>query len=699
MGYPRAFLTLKNFELAFTRIVRSSHLDYKYYYRHLFQSYNIGLSGNLKAIISDIRDGTYRPSRPTLVFLPKKSGILRPLTLLSFTDLIVYQAIANVIADKMRAVQAEHASVNSFGAILAAKDSGYFFRPWKRGYLQFTNAIEAAFNRGNEYVADFDIVSCYELIDHSLLCAGIDQRVKSQELLLLLRQCLAGWTTNLSGQNLRHGLPQGPEASAFLAECILFNFDRLRFRDVKYSRYIDDIRLMAKSEVPLRRALLTLDLTCKEFGLVPQAQKITLGKVDRIEDITKNIPSQLVADFAKGKKGTQKALFKMFCASMTKEHDRYEIKDVTKFKFALHRLNPRRDVLERLRGLLNSRPDCSLTFAEYLKKFPANKEAADILLNSLKHDPTYDAVAAHFIEAMDICEPELDHSPYRRVIHTAERRSIEKSILLKIAILTFRGRRCGPKDAARMIQAETNTIVKNITMHRLFGEEADNPYKVSDCVELFKAGVICADGDLARCCAFNLIYHSASISVPWDIPPEAHPAVKLFMVGLGLRTKGAKRVSVLEGFFAKLGLSAGISWGKALGNSLADVEHRCLRIQELQLSEPTSFILILDTFNEALIQCYSQKHPSLSAPYLTASGKKPNPDYGNWLHNGPFAAAMGGNIKWFRDVHDERKKCDLAHARNKGKRTKTITYKRAAFLYTGGKASWKVLFDDWKKFL
>jgi hypothetical protein len=699
VGYPRSFLTQKNFELAFSRIVKSSHYDYKYYYRHLFQGYYIGLAENLKAIIFDIRSGTYQPTSPTLVFLPKKSGILRPLTLLSFTDLIVYQAIANVVADKMKAVQESHALVNSFGAIYAGSDSQFFFRSWKRGYKKFTTAIESAFNRGNTYVAEFDIVSCYELIDHNLLCAEIEDRVKSPELLNLLKRCLRQWTTNLIGQNLRHGLPQGPEASAFLAECILLNFDKLRFRNVKYLRYIDDIKLMAKDEVPLRRALLTLDLTCKEYGLVPQAQKINLGKVENIEDITKNVPSMLVAEFEKNKKGTQKQLFKMFCASLVKEKSGHAIRDVTKFRFALNRLNPRRDVLERLKGMMNSRPDCSLAFANYLKKFPNDQEAADIILNSIKHDPTYDAVAANFIEAMDVCEPENNHIAYRRVIQTAEKRSIEKSILLRIAILTFRGRRIGPKDAARLIQAEPNPIVKNIVMHRLFGEEASNPYKVSDCFDLFKAGIISGDGDLARCCAFNLIYHSTLMEMEWSIPPEAHASVKLLLIGLGLRKKGVKRQSVLDGFFSTIGLSPGLNWSKALGNSRSDVEHRCLRIQELRLNEPTSLILIMDTFNESLIQCYSQKHHLLVAAYTSAAGRKPNPDYGNWLHNGTFATVMGGNITWFREVHEERKKCDLAHARNKGKRTKTIPYKRADFLFAGGKAAWKALFADWKSIL
>jgi hypothetical protein len=54
--------------------------------------------------------------------------------------------------------------------------------------------------------------------------------------------------TDAENGRVRHGIPQGPEASAFLAECVLFNLDAVRLTGVKYFRYVDDIRLMAQDE-------------------------------------------------------------------------------------------------------------------------------------------------------------------------------------------------------------------------------------------------------------------------------------------------------------------------------------------------------------------------------------------------------------------------------------------------------------------
>ena len=63
------------------------------------------------------------------------------------------------------------------------------------------------------------------------------------------------------------------------------------------------------------------------------------------------------------------------------------------------------------------RPDLSWFFAHYFKKFPSDHEVADILLSALRSDPTYDASAANYIDAVDVCEPATGTKEYRRVIH------------------------------------------------------------------------------------------------------------------------------------------------------------------------------------------------------------------------------------------------------------------------------------------
>ncbi len=708
MAYPRQFLSRSNFIIAFERIVRGGNKEYKQFYRHLYPSYNLSLQENLDDLIHDIKSGTYKPSKPTIVFQPKKTLILRPLALLSLTDLIVYQAIINYIANKFESEQTKYAFSRSFGAIYAGKDSPFFYRSWKVCYRTYNKAIEKAFNAGNTFVADFDLVSFYELIDHNLLKEKLFEKVKNEELLTLLFECLEKWTNDGAGSHIHHGIPQGPEPSAFLAECFLFHFDTKRFKDVKYFRYVDDIKLMAKSDIPLRRALLHLDLSSKELGLVPQAQKIELRKTSCIEDVLKNIPSSLVLHIEEniGNKLSQRKLLNMLRKSIKRVNKQLVIDDVTKFKYALVRLNPRKDVLRKITPILAHRPDLSGIFARYLKKFTNNKLAADILLETLKTDPIYDAAAANYIDAMDICEPNNNQYPYRRVIQTANRRSVEKSNLIKIASHVYKGRRVGAKDAAKIIEREEHPIVCSILIHRLFGDSGSALYKIGHIKTLLEQKSYERDEDLARYCASLLLLNFSGNELKgWKPGSKTHRSVKLLMFGLGLRSRTPKKTTVLDSFFKdrmKIGIS--ISWRKALGRDWHDAERRCLRLQKLLVGDPTAKILMLDTFNEVLFQCFSRKHKQLTSHYSKAAGNKLHPDLGNWLNHPQLAMVLPKGIQWFKEVHNDRVKADLAHAKMKGgkangKSTKPISYKKADNLIKRAKTAWAELISEWKKIL
>jgi hypothetical protein len=149
MALPQQFLSYSNFELAFTRVMRSSHKEYKHFYRHLFSSYNLALKENLSNLIKDIKSSTYRPGKPTVIFQPKENTIIRPLALLSFYDLIVYQALINVIAAKFEKIQGQYTLNRSFGAMYAGKSSPFFFKYWKVCYAAYNEAMTNAFRSGN----------------------------------------------------------------------------------------------------------------------------------------------------------------------------------------------------------------------------------------------------------------------------------------------------------------------------------------------------------------------------------------------------------------------------------------------------------------------------------------------------------------------------------------------------------------------
>ncbi len=702
MPYPHSFISMSNFELAFTRVVRGQNKEYKNLFRHFYPSYQLGLRENLQDLINDTKQGRYEPSPATVVFHPKKSGILRPLRLLTLQDQIVYQAIANLIAIAFKPEQDKHAGKRCFGALVNSKASPFFYRGWKHSYRAFDRAVAKAFSAGNEYVADFDLVSFYELIDHKLLRDVLEHRFNKPEVLELLLRCLEKWTENHKGSCMHHGIPQGPEPSAFLAECFLFSFDALRFKNVTYLRYVDDIKLMAKDEIPARRALVKLDIASKQLGLVPQAQKIECRRVTRMEELRKNIPSHVatVGSTTPVTAATQKRLERIFRRSLRKQGGRWTIADATKFKFALFRMRPKRALLQRISPLLYQRPDFSWVFASYLRKFPRDKEAADALLAALQRDPTYDASAANYIEAMDICEPVSGAGKYRRVIQTAERRSEERGLLLKVGAATFRGRRSGPADALKLIGKQSHPLAKSLLIHRLFGNNIRAPFKVVDGQKLIESETESQDSDLARFCANLLLDVWPWTKSTWTPTARANPSVKLLLKALGIRTKGPKKLGVLDRFFTQTQrIGVKMSWGTALGKDWRNAERRCLRLQQLAVGDPSGWALMLDTFNEVLVREFSLDHPATVAAYKKAiPPKQHHPDWGNWLTNPAIAKVLPKGITWLKEVHETRVKADLTHAKSKkGLATKPVSFAKREKLRRDATVPWAELIIEWKK--
>lgn len=139
--YPVEFSVLTNFEVAWERIVRGSNTEYKTFFSYRYSSYRFGQQTILEDLLSEFRGGRYRPSPATAVYFPKATRILRPITLLSLNDQVVYQAIANVVANRFYASLTPYCGTKTFGALYGGRNSLFFYRPWKKAYRTFNSEI------------------------------------------------------------------------------------------------------------------------------------------------------------------------------------------------------------------------------------------------------------------------------------------------------------------------------------------------------------------------------------------------------------------------------------------------------------------------------------------------------------------------------------------------------------------------------
>jgi len=396
---PEEVYSLKNLELAWKWIKSNPDKNYKQFFRSSYQKHELICDSFLQDLHEDLTNGTYEPSHACKVYLPKKSGVLRPYSLLTVRDQIVYQAFANLIAESLVEKIGGDYYKKIFGHLYAGKDNIWFYKKWSTGYSKFNKSAVEAFESGQIYGASFDLTACYDSIDHGVLSHYLKQLGFDQEFCDALCKNLSCWTVTKYDEPIYqgHGIPQGPLSSGLISEVVLHSFDNeKRKNDVTYLRYVDDIRLFSKSDSSIRSQLVHLDRVSKKIGLFPQSSKIKIHKITDIESELKSVSHPIDVDVWSTKK--QKQIRKDIIDSSP----RFVVEDVTNFKFSVALCRPNSEVTVRLWKIYEKDPSIYHTLCNYLKKHSnlADYSFTKVILEVKKKNP-YDVVKAEFISVLD----------------------------------------------------------------------------------------------------------------------------------------------------------------------------------------------------------------------------------------------------------------------------------------------------------
>ena len=142
----------RNLELAWRRITTGGNYQYKRLYRRLYYAYEIALSSNLDDLRQRLSGGAFTARHPERIYVPKASGLHRPLALLNIEDQIVLQAFANLAATRMQHRRASLQFKVVFSNILEKRDSIFFFRRWQDTYDAFQGCIRKHYQAGMKWV-------------------------------------------------------------------------------------------------------------------------------------------------------------------------------------------------------------------------------------------------------------------------------------------------------------------------------------------------------------------------------------------------------------------------------------------------------------------------------------------------------------------------------------------------------------------
>jgi len=160
---------LANLRRAYRWILSNTDGRYKSYFRDSYAAFAIASDTALKQLRKDGLSERYEPSHASKVMVPKPSGTLRPLTLLTVEDQVVYQACVNIISDLLKPKTKHRYRKRVFAHLYAGQSSSFFYMRWQDSYTLLGHAIRDLHAKGFVYVANFDLTAFYDSIDHHVL--------------------------------------------------------------------------------------------------------------------------------------------------------------------------------------------------------------------------------------------------------------------------------------------------------------------------------------------------------------------------------------------------------------------------------------------------------------------------------------------------------------------------------------------------
>ncbi len=637
---------------------------YKSYFRPLYEQFAIAETSLIDDLADRLRRNIYEPEASCKIFQPKPSGILRPISLLTVEDQIVYQAGVNLIAEKLYPRVVRRYFKQVFGHLYAGKTSAWFYRRWADGYKAFNDAARAAFSNGFVYTASFDLTACYDSLDHAVLRHFLSKLGLADEFCLTFTRWLERWTATEQGIFHNHGIPQGPLSSGLLSEVVLSHFDEIKVKGIefRYFRYVDDIRLFSRNERSLRRLLVTLDLLSKDIGLFPQSGKIGIHRVGDIENELKSVSNPPEPSIARDFIDQPKLLKRI-----VKLTPRYKLPDRTRFKYLLGHANPSAKLTARLWRILEKHPEIYLSVCNYLRRYdklpsvPATK-----LVEAVKSNVLYQNVRAEFIGTADSRLPAPQDAALAKLIRKSwTPRGMPPDLQVAIGRFLIRTGHLTPSQIryvcksapswwarAMLIASAKPDTLGTTVLHQILETAIKDKGKVPAVAAAWRA--------------FQFGH------VPPGRRRDWNKAAELLMREVGLIHRATIQHCGINHAFTKLHKRMPrINWRKLFGARYKQAEQQAIEAVAASRVNITGFVNLLDVFNDLLLDAVYQADGTLGTYHLGNIGGVTS------SQNSALSKTYPKTFALAKEVHDARYESMYSHplVKRTGRPTKKIPFK------------------------
>lgn len=234
-------------------------------------AYADDLDGNLSALLTRLKAGTYRAPPVRRVHIPKGDGKTRPLGIPTFEDKVLQRAVVMLL---------EPIYEQDF------YDFSYGFRPGRSPHKALKALDEGLRQVGGGWVLDVDLKSFFDTIVHEKLRELLRLRVADEAIIRLIGKWLnAGVLEEGAVHHSENGTPQGGVVSPLLANIYLHEaldgwwvkdvMPRMRGR-ASMVRYADDFVMIFEDRDDAERVMAVLPKRMERFGLTVHPEKTRL---------------------------------------------------------------------------------------------------------------------------------------------------------------------------------------------------------------------------------------------------------------------------------------------------------------------------------------------------------------------------------------------------------------------------------------
>ncbi len=242
-------------------------------------------------------NGVYCGTRRVLRNIPKKGYGERYGLETDFFDRFIYQAICSFLIPYFDKLLSHR--ILSYRYDPRPLGPKYLFKPKISKWFTF-EGVTLTFIRSEKYLLVTDLSNFFENISRAQLISELEraildiqatgpEKLQIRNAIRTLDKLLEQWTYSGS-----HGLPQNRDASSFFSNILLSSIDHEMVKQGHdYYRYVDDIRIIANSELHARRALQELIRQLRKVGLNINASKTEILSPDTPkEKLEEYFPSQ-----------------------------------------------------------------------------------------------------------------------------------------------------------------------------------------------------------------------------------------------------------------------------------------------------------------------------------------------------------------------------------------------------------------------